>query len=153
MSEGGNQSGRDDFKFFFGGRSPNKRNQRLHSFLVLREFTRKRKTKAPPETIAVSELFILSEYILDCKRYHGELTDITWRDCDLRKWLNNEFYNAAFSATEKKLRSANYFSYLRIPKGQEALCRGELYDQKGRQALVYCNDLQYKVRIQVPIYR
>ncbi len=47
------------------------------------------------------ELFILSEYILDCRRYHGECVDITWRDCDLRKWLNNEFYNTAFNAAEK----------------------------------------------------
>ncbi len=58
-----------------------------------------------------SELFILSEYILDCKRYHGksaditwyDCVDITWRDCDLRKWLNDEFYNTAFTATEKGL--------------------------------------------------
>lgn len=57
-----------------------------------------------------SELFILSEYILDCKRYHGksvdikwrDCVDITWRDCDLRKWLNDEFYNTAFTATEKE---------------------------------------------------
>lgn len=49
-----------------------------------------------------SELFILSEYILDCKRYHGKSVDITWRDCDLRKWLNDEFYNIAFTATEKE---------------------------------------------------
>lgn len=49
------------------------------------------------------ELFILSESILDCKRYHGEYVDITWRDCDLRKWLNEEFYNAAFNAAEKEL--------------------------------------------------
>lgn len=47
------------------------------------------------------DLFMLSEYILDCKRYHGEFTDITWCDCDLRKWLNNEFYNVAFNADEK----------------------------------------------------
>lgn len=55
------------------------------------------------------ELFILSEYILDCRRYHGECVDITWRDCeditwrdcDLRKWLNNEFYNTAFNVAEK----------------------------------------------------
>ena len=47
------------------------------------------------------ELFIVSEYIVDCKRYHGEYADITWRDCDLRKWLNDEFYNAAFNAAEK----------------------------------------------------
>jgi hypothetical protein len=57
-----------------------------------------------------SELFILSEYILDCKRYHGKSADITWedcvnitwRDCDLRKWLNDEFYNTAFNPAEKE---------------------------------------------------
>jgi hypothetical protein len=49
------------------------------------------------------ELFILSEYILDCKRYHSDYVDITWRDCDLRKWLNDEFYNTAFNADEKRL--------------------------------------------------
>ncbi|PYI53001.1 hypothetical protein DLM86_18550 [Paenibacillus flagellatus] len=55
-----------------------------------------------------SELFVLSEYILDCKRYHGKSADLkwrdgmetTWRDCDLRQWLNDEFYNAAFTAAE-----------------------------------------------------
>ncbi|MDO5563877.1 MAG: DUF6273 domain-containing protein [Eubacteriales bacterium] len=27
--------------------------------------------------------------------------DLTWRNCTLRKWLNNEFYNKAFSNDEK----------------------------------------------------
>jgi len=49
------------------------------------------------------ELFLLSATILDCKRYHGAHTDITWRDCDLRKWLNEEFYDVAFDAAEKEL--------------------------------------------------
>ena len=35
-----------------------------------------------------AELFVLSERILDAKRYHGAFADTTWRDCDLRKWLN-----------------------------------------------------------------
>ncbi|MFD0715521.1 DUF6273 domain-containing protein [Paenibacillus sp. GCM10027626] len=56
------------------------------------------------------ELFVLSEYILDCKRYHGKSADlkwrdcmeITWHDCDLREWLNDGFYNAAFNAAEKQ---------------------------------------------------
>ena len=48
------------------------------------------------------ELLLLSEYILDCKRYHGEFADTSWRDCDLRQWLNDEFYNAAFDAAEKQ---------------------------------------------------
>ncbi len=46
------------------------------------------------------ELFLLSEYLLDCKRYHCEYTGITWRDCDLRNWLNHEFFAAAFTAAE-----------------------------------------------------
>ena len=50
---------------------------------------------------AGGELFILSAYILDCKRYHGEYVDVTWRDCDLRQWLNDAFYHAAFDAAEK----------------------------------------------------
>ncbi|UHA76287.1 hypothetical protein KIK04_23485 [Paenibacillus sp. 481] len=50
-----------------------------------------------------SELFLLSEYILDCKRYYGEYVDITWRDSDLRKWLNDEFYHAAFNDSEQSL--------------------------------------------------
>ncbi|MEG6586292.1 DUF6273 domain-containing protein [Dendrosporobacter sp. 1207_IL3150] len=49
-----------------------------------------------------SELFLLSEYILDSKRYHSDFEDIIWRDSDLRKWLNDEFFNAAFNDSEKK---------------------------------------------------
>jgi len=56
-----------------------------------------------------SELFLLSRYILDCKRYHGksaditwyDSVDITWRDCDLRQWLNEEFYHTAFTSADK----------------------------------------------------
>lgn len=46
-------------------------------------------------------LFLLSAYLLDCKRYHRAFVDVTWQDCDLRAWLNDTFYNAAFSAAEK----------------------------------------------------
>ena len=60
---------------------------------------------------AGGELFLVSAYILDCKRYHGasaqikwrDSVDITWRDCDLRRWLNDEFYSAAFTDAEKEL--------------------------------------------------
>jgi hypothetical protein len=48
------------------------------------------------------ELLLLSEYLLDCQRYHADFVDITWRDCDLRRWLNDNFYKAAFTAAEKR---------------------------------------------------
>ncbi|WP_150266110.1 DUF6273 domain-containing protein [Paenibacillus tepidiphilus] len=54
-------------------------------------------------------LLVLSEDILDCRRFHGQSaelkwrdsTEISWQDCDLRAWLNDEFYNTAFHEAEK----------------------------------------------------
>lgn len=46
-------------------------------------------------------LFLLSEYILDGKRYHHQAVDTTWRECDLRQWLNDEFICTAFSPEEQ----------------------------------------------------
>lgn len=49
---------------------------------------------------------LLSEKILDSKPYNIEPTEVTWETCTLRKWLNNEFFNAAFNTNEKaKIRT------------------------------------------------
>ena len=45
---------------------------------------------------------VISKYALDCKPYNERYTD-TWETCTLRKWLNNGFINAAFSADEKAM--------------------------------------------------
>ena len=45
---------------------------------------------------------LLSRYALDSQPYNTMLESITWERCTLRSWLNNEFYNRAFSAKEKK---------------------------------------------------
>ena len=45
---------------------------------------------------------LISRYALDCQPYNNKWKDITWERCTLRSWLNNEFYNCAFSAEEKK---------------------------------------------------
>ena len=44
---------------------------------------------------------VISKYALDCKQYHH--TDVTWETSTLRKWLNNDFLNSAFSADEKAM--------------------------------------------------
>ena len=46
---------------------------------------------------------IISKYALDCKPYNTSYTDVTWETCTLRKWLNNDFLGAAFSADEKAM--------------------------------------------------
>lgn len=46
---------------------------------------------------------VTSKYALDCKPYNTSHTDVTWENCTLRRWLNNDFINAAFSAEEKSM--------------------------------------------------
>mgnify|MGYP003287231317 CR=1 FL=1 len=49
------------------------------------------------------KILVISKYALDCKKYNTEYKDITWESCTLRKWLNSDFPNAAFTAEEQKL--------------------------------------------------
>ena len=49
------------------------------------------------------KVLVISKYALNCKQYNSEFTDVTWETCSLRKWLNSEFLNAAFSAEERSI--------------------------------------------------
>ena len=44
---------------------------------------------------------LLSKYALDCQPYNTEYVNVTWETCTLRNWLNSDFYNTAFNASEK----------------------------------------------------
>ena len=46
---------------------------------------------------------LLSKYILDCKNYNNTYDNVTWETCDLRKWLNSDFYNKAFNSSEQSV--------------------------------------------------
>ena len=45
---------------------------------------------------------LLSKYALDCKQYNQNNCKITWEECTLRKWMNSEFINNAFSEEEQQ---------------------------------------------------
>ena len=47
------------------------------------------------------KMLLLSKYTLDCKPFNEKKVAVTWETCTLRKWLNDEFYNTAFNATEQ----------------------------------------------------
>ena len=47
------------------------------------------------------KVFVISEYGLDWKPYNENFDDVTWETCTLRKWLNGEFLNTAFSEEEQ----------------------------------------------------
>ena len=48
-----------------------------------------------------NKILVISKYALDCKQYNTSKDFVTWETCSLRKWLNNEFINSAFSEEEK----------------------------------------------------
>ena len=44
---------------------------------------------------------LISNYGLDCEMYNDSDEAVSWEDCSLRTWLNNDFYEQAFSEEEK----------------------------------------------------
>ncbi len=50
-----------------------------------------------------SKALVISRYALDSRPFNDTFADITWKDCSLRKWLNNVFYETAFSKAQQNL--------------------------------------------------
>jgi len=48
-----------------------------------------------------NRVLVISDKALDCQPYNSSFTVVTWENCTLRKWLNNDFINAAFTAEER----------------------------------------------------
>lgn len=47
-----------------------------------------------------NKVLLLSKYALDCVPYNDEYVEVTWAECTLRAWLNNDFISAAFTEEE-----------------------------------------------------
>ena len=46
---------------------------------------------------------VLSDKVLLKREYHSSRAQVTWEECDLRQYLNKEFFDSTFSPEEKKL--------------------------------------------------
>ena len=57
-----------------------------------------------------NEALLISRYALDCQPYNTYEFDVTWENCTLRQWLNDGFYNGAFSGEEKNTIIQSYIS-------------------------------------------
>ena len=44
---------------------------------------------------------VMSKYIIDNIQYNEDREDVVWEKCSLRTWLNDTFYNKAFTQMEK----------------------------------------------------
>ena len=60
---------------------------------VLWEITKKDETG--------TKALLVAKSVLDAQPYHSEEVDISYADCALRAWLNNDFYNTCFNDEEK----------------------------------------------------
>ena len=50
-----------------------------------------------------NSLLLISRYGLEIKPYNDESKNITWAECSLRKWLNDDFYQNAFNNEQRIL--------------------------------------------------
>ncbi|MCL1994664.1 MAG: DUF6273 domain-containing protein [Defluviitaleaceae bacterium] len=55
--------------------------------------------------IQLGEALLLSEHILENRPYNKKEEDITWENCTLRQYLNNEFYKKFPTADRNKIAS------------------------------------------------
>ncbi len=46
---------------------------------------------------------LITDKLIDCVRYHETDTKVTWETCSLRRWMNSDFINKAFSSSEQML--------------------------------------------------
>ena len=50
--------------------------------------------------VSADRALLISDKLLERKRYHSTFTPVTWATSDLRVWLNNDFKNKAFNEDE-----------------------------------------------------
>ena len=48
-----------------------------------------------------NKALLIGRYVLDSACYNTTLTDVVWKQCTLRRWLNNGFLNEAFNSNEQ----------------------------------------------------
>ena len=58
-----------------------------------------------------NKALVISKYCLEQMPFNNTLAPVTWENCTVRKWLNNDFFNTAFSADEKTSIHISNISY------------------------------------------
>ncbi len=91
-----------------------------------------------------SRAFVISKYVLKEERAYNEtLSNVTWENCSLRRWLNSTFFDSYFSDNEKskivevKVKNNEDFWYWRLGRNTEdkvfLLSRREVVDYFGTE--------------------
>ena len=75
-----------------------------------------------------NEMFLLSKDVIVSKAYNEGRNDTTWEDCSLRKWLNKEFYQRAFTKDEQA--RINKTNLINVPNRVSGLNGGNETEDK-----------------------
>lgn len=61
-------------------------------------------------------VYVISTFCLDVKQFHHSLSsDVTWENCDLRRWLNEDFYRTAFTEEERRYIAPEVYRFVYDP--------------------------------------
>ena len=94
-------------------------------------------------------ILVISKYCLDCKHYNEENKEITWENCTLRHWLNDDFYNKAFDSQEQSLIKTSYLTNDANPSTSDRiflLSIGEINEFFADQDDRCCKPTEYDVK-------
>lgn len=89
---------------------------------------------------------VISKYIITQRPFNDKnAEDVTWENCSLRSWLNEDFYNMAFSEEEKALIHTSYLrnDALNDPVYGMKSCGADTED---KLFLLSLSDIQYFYR-------
>ena len=78
------------------------------------------KKKSPIEWTVLDEkdgrTLLITAKTINAKPFHNKREAVTWDNCDLRKWLNGEFFEAAFSKAEQSAIFVTEVSAIKNPR-------------------------------------
>ena len=88
------------------------RNDKITRTVIIGKYEQDGNTANGPEPVEWevlkdlgSESILISHDILDVQQYNNDNAAVTWEDSSLRQWLNEDFYDNAFTDEEKALIS------------------------------------------------
>ncbi len=90
------------------------------------------------------KMLVISRYGLDAKRFDSSSN--VWKNSEIRKWLNGEFYNKAFNEKEKKSINLSNLSDVVTSDNVFLLSEGEARKYFSNNEAIKCEPTEYAVK-------
>ena len=101
-------------------------------------------------SIENNKMLVISRYGLDAKRF-GSNSNV-WKNSEIRKWLNGDFYNKAFSEEEKKFINFSNLSDVDTTDNVFLLSKEEAKKYFANDTARQCKATDYAVKNGAKVY-